>query len=289
MIYLSHRIGQARWIQLFFDQKNSGKVKNIPILQIVPNKAQPRIKFTQEDLESLKDSIRENGILQPLTVRKVSGAGYELIAGERRLRASKLLGLEEVPCILIECSDEQSAIFALIENLQRSDLNPFEEAEGIQKLIEKQGITQSIAAKKLGKKQSTVANKLRLLVLNHDERAKITNAGLTERHARALIKLKESKDREIALDKIIKNSLNVQQTEELIDKILHEDQVKLNMPSAHRTIIIKDVRIFINTIDKAIHTMRNAGIDAIAEQVESEQFLEYTVKIPKKSAIKKLA
>ena len=274
---------------MFFDQKCNNKIKYVPISQIVPNTSQPRTEFLQDELESLKSSIDENGILQPLTVRKISGSDFELIAGERRLRASKLLGLKEVPCILVDCSDEQSAIFALIENLQRSDLNPFEEAEGIQKLIEKQGLTQEIAAKKLGKKQSTVANKLRLLKLNADERAKIMQAGLTERHARALLKLKEPKDRAFALEKMIKNSLNVQQSEELIQKILTEDQMKLNMPSAHRTIIIKDVRIFINTLDKAVNTMRVSGIDAVSEHTESEEYLEYTVKIPKQSAIKKLA
>lgn len=274
---------------MFFDQKCNNKIKYVPISQIVPNTSQPRTEFLQDELESLKSSIDENGILQPLTVRKISGSDFELIAGERRLRASKLLGLKEVPCILVDCSDEQSAIFALIENLQRSDLNPFEEAEGIQKLIEKQGLTQETAAKKLGKKQSTVANKLRLLKLNADERAKIMQAGLTERHARALLKLKEPKDRAFALEKMIKNSLNVQQSEELIQKILTEDQMKLNMPSAHRTIIIKDVRIFINTLDKAVNTMRVSGIDAVSEHTESEEYLEYTVKIPKQSAIKKLA
>lgn len=274
---------------MFFDQKCNNKIKYVPISQIVPNISQPRTEFLQDELESLKNSIDENGILQPLTVRKISGSDFELIAGERRLRASKLLGLKEVPCILVDCSDEQSAIFALIENLQRSDLNPFEEAEGIQKLIEKQGLTQEMAAKKLGKKQSTVANKLRLLKLSADERAKIMQAGLTERHARALLKLKEPKDRALVLEKMIKNSLNVQQSEELIQKILTEDQMKLNMPSAHRTIIIKDVRIFINTLDKAINTMRVSGIDAVSEHTESEEYLEYTIKIPKQSAVKKLA
>ena len=247
---------------MFFDQKCNNKIKYVPISQIVPNISQPRTEFLQDELESLKNSIDENGILQPL---------------------------KEVPCILVDCSDEQSAIFALIENLQRSDLNPFEEAEGIQKLIEKQGLTQEMAAKKLGKKQSTVANKLRLLKLSADERAKIMQAGLTERHARALLKLKEPKDRALVLEKMIKNSLNVQQSEELIQKILTEDQMKLNMPSAHRTIIIKDVRIFINTLDKAINTMRVSGIDAVSEHTESEEYLEYTIKIPKQSAVKKLA
>lgn len=274
---------------MFFDQKSNSKIKNIPISQIVPNISQPRTEFIQEALESLMESIKENGILQPLTVRKTNYGNYELVAGERRLRASKMLGNREVPCILIECDDNQSAVFALLENLQRSDLNPFEEAEGIQKLIENQGLTQEMAAKRLGKKQSTVANKLRLLTLNQDERVKILKAGLTERHARALIKLKEVKDREYALDTIIKNHLNVQQTEELITQILIKDQLTLHIPSAHRTIIIKDVRIFINTIDKAIHTMRVSGIDAISEQTESDEYLQYTVKIPKKSAIKRLA
>lgn len=270
-----------------FSQKNSYRVKRIPVVQIKPNRSQPRVDFSVEELESLKDSIKENGILQPLTVRKITASEYELISGERRLRASIMAGLEEVPCILMECDEKQSAIFALLENLQREDLNPFEEAEGIQRLIIDLSITQEEAAVKLGKKQSTIANKLRLLKFKQEERVCMIESGLSERHARALLKLKDEEDRKIALGQIIAKGLNVQQTEEFVKQMLMKDQTKLNMESSHRKVIIKDVRIFMNTIDRAIHTMRVSGIDAISEQNETDEYLEYTVKIPKKSAIQK--
>lgn len=272
---------------MFFSQKVEHKVIQLPINKIKPNPAQPRLYFSEEELSSLSSSIRQNGILQPLTVRKTGQAEFELISGERRLRASKMAGLKSVPCIVMSCDDQQSAVFALLENLQRSDLNPFEEAEGIHKLITELGITQEETAIRLGKKQSTIANKLRLLRLSCEERDRITQAGLSERHARALLKMKEEEDRSKALDQIIAEGLNVQQTEQLVVDMLTKNQIRFNLEPLHRRVIIKDVRIFFNTIEKAIHTMQASGIDATAEQTETEEYLEYRVKIPKKEAIKK--
>ncbi|MBQ1978151.1 MAG: ParB/RepB/Spo0J family partition protein, partial [Ruminococcus sp.] len=163
----------------FIGSKEDNKVLEIPTIQIRPNKTQPRKSFDEDKLRLLSQSIVNNGILQPLTVRRLSQTEYELVAGERRLRAAALAGLTKVPCVLIKCTDKESAIFALLENIQRSDLNMFEEAKGISRLIRKFGLTQEEAARKLGKKQSTVANKLRLLKLSIEEQDWILQAGLS--------------------------------------------------------------------------------------------------------------
>lgn len=269
---------------MFFNQ-NTDKIRSVPVIQIESNRAQPRTHFSKEELVSLSESIKENGILQPLTVRRVLASKYELIAGERRLRASIMAGYKTVPCIVISCDDSQSAVFALLENLQRADLSPFEEAEGIQRLINQSGMTQEMAAKKLGKKQSTIANKLRLLKLSSEERKKIIEAKLTERHARALLRIDDVELRNIALSKIILKELNVQKTELLVDSMLK----KTNNNISHKTIIIKDLRIFMNTINKAIDTMNLSGIHAEREQRETDQYIEYMVRIPKTEALKKIS
>ena len=149
--------------------KSESKISDIPIIKIRPNKSQPRKQFNEDDLNSLSRSIAENGVLQPLTVRKITATEYEVVTGERRLRASALAGLKKVPCIIVKCSDKESAIYALLENLQRADLGIFEEARGISRLIRRYGLTQEQAAEKLGKTQSTIANKLRLLRLTPEE------------------------------------------------------------------------------------------------------------------------
>lgn len=264
-----------------FISKNENKISDIPIIKIRPNKAQPRKVFNEEDLNALSQSIAENGILQPLTVRKVSATEYELIAGERRLRASVMAGLRKVPCIVIKCSEKESAVFALLENLQRSDLGMFEEARGVSRLIRRYGLTQQEAAVKLGKTQSTIANKLRLLRLTYEEQEWIENAGLSERHARALLKLGDEGARREALSKIISENLNVQQSENLINLMLNSSP-KNNKKQGISKAVIKDVRIFVNTINKAIDTMRLAGIDAQSDKTDTDNFIEYTIRIPKK-------
>lgn len=253
------------------------KVVLIPIGEISPNRAQPRQVFDTAELESLSSSIRENGILQPLTVRQNYAGKYELIAGERRLKASKMAGLTSVPCIIMETDERQSAVFALLENMQRSDLNYFEEAQAIQSLIFEWNVTQEEAAKRLGKSQSTLANKLRLLRFEQPQREKIFNAGLTERHARALLKLDDPMEIDKAVYYIAAKKLNVKQTEKYIEQ-LQQTQSKHN----HNIIpVIKDVRLFINTINKAIDTMKLAGVQATAERVDGKDCIEYIVKIPK--------
>lgn len=261
--------------------KNENKISDIPIIKIRPNKAQPRKVFNESELSALAQSIFENGILQPLTVRKVSSAEYELIAGERRLRASVLAGLQKVPCIVIKCSDKESAVYALLENLQRCDLGMFEEARGVSRLIRRYGLTQQEAASKLGKTQSTIANKLRLLRLTYEEQEWIENAGLSERHARALLRLTDENTRREALSKVVSESLNVMQTENLVNLMLTVTPKQEKKQGVNK-VVVKDVRIFVNTINKAIDTMKLAGIDAQTDKIDTDNFIEYKIRIPKK-------
>ena len=267
---------------MLLNLKNDKKVVDIPIVLIRPCRSQARRFFDEEEMAALTKSIDENGILQPITVRKISPAEYELVAGERRLRAASKCGMKKIPCIIVCCDDRQAGVLSLIENLQRTDLNPFEEADGIRRLIEDYGLTQDEAAKRLGKKQSTVANKLRLLRLGEEEREWIIRAGLTERHARALLKIDNAVTRKIALSEIISRGLNVSQTEKYIENAQQAEEV----PKTQRKnrFIFKDVRVFVNTINKAIDTMKSSGIDAFSEKTETEEYIEYTVRIPKSAA-----
>ncbi|MCL2089373.1 MAG: ParB/RepB/Spo0J family partition protein [Oscillospiraceae bacterium] len=262
-----------------FKKKTINRVVTIPQESIDPNPNQPRKHFDQTELMGLAASIKENGILQPIIVRNdISSKGrYELISGERRLRASILAGLSEVPCIVMEKSERQSAVLALIENIQRQDLNYFEEAKAISSLISEWGITQEEAARKLGKAQSTLANKLRLLHLSESQRSKILEGGLTERHARALLKLSDTQLRDKTIYYIISKKLNVSQTEEHIEKILDESVEK---PNQNTVTIVKDVRLFFNTINKAICTMQKAGVDAKAQKITADTHIDYIVRIP---------
>ncbi len=255
----------------------AGSILMIPRDEIYPNPDQPRRRFSMDELEGLAQSIHENGMLQPVSVRARETGGYELIAGERRLRAAKMIGMSSIPCIVIRARSEQSAVFALIENLQREDLNFFEEARAIESLMDHYGLTQEEMALRLGKAQSTLSNKLRLLRLSPRMCAQIERAGLTERHARALLKLDQEKERQEILDQVIRDDLNVSQTEKLIASRL--------APKAHKNknvrFLFRDVRIFLNTIGHAIDTMRRSGIEADSEKTEDENFITYTVRIPK--------
>jgi ParB family chromosome partitioning protein len=258
-------------------EKVINKVINIPVGQISPNPYQPRREFGT-DIAELAESIKANGILQPLTVRAAGDGNYQLVAGERRLRAAKMAGFEEVPCILVNISDRNSAVMALVENIQRRDLGFFDEAEAIYRLIDIYGLTQEDAAIRLGKSQPTVANKLRLLRLSAEERAKITHYGLTERHARALLKLTGGDDRAEAIDNIRLKKLNVEQTERMIDGMLiaRKETDRVRKASG----IFKDVRLFVNTITHAVDVMRAAGINAEATQNKTDTYTEYIIKIP---------
>lgn len=257
------------------------KVLNIATIQIRPNRTQPRRNFDEDALKSLSRSIVENGILQPLVVRRINNTEFELIAGERRLRAAVMAGLNKVPCVIHKCNDKDSALLALIENLQRTDLNMFEEARGIARLIRKYGLTQEQAAIKLGKKQSTIANKLRLLRLGYEEQEWILTANLSERHARTLLRINDENLRREVLSRVIAEEKNIGETEELVTQVLMKKAEEPAARKPERKIAIKDVRIFVNTINKAVDTMRLSGIQATSRRSETDDYIEYTVKIPK--------
>lgn len=258
---------------MLFEKKNAGKVYALPIEEIRPSPFQARRSFDPQQLESLAQSIRENGLLQPVSVRKTPD-GYELVAGERRLRACKLAGMERVPALLWEGPDPKSAALGLLENLQRADLNPFEQAAGLRDVLALWGCTQAEAARRLGLAQPTLANKLRLLQLTADQQQFTLDNGLTERHARAVLRLPENRRSE-ALLYIAKHRLNARATDVYIDQMLN------GVPRAQRRLpMVKDVRIFMNTIDHAIRLMTDNGVPATAHREERDGYIEYTVRIP---------
>ena len=261
----------------FTKEKSINREIEIDIKQIVPNPHQPRKHFPDNEIAALADSIAQNGILQPLSVRRYKDK-FELIAGERRLRAAKLGGLSVVPCIVHDISDRNSAILALVENIQRQDLSFFEEAVAIEKLIMYYGMTQEDAAAKLGKAQSTIANKLRLLRLTPAERDLIMKFNLTERHARALLKLASSEERLLVLDKIIKHNLNVEKSEKLIEDFIGLQKERASYKK--RSKVFQNVKMFVNTINKAVETMQAAGISADSRKIQNEDYIEYRVRIP---------
>lgn len=252
------------------------KVVELSVDDISPNPHQPRRDFPESELSALSESIRLNGILQPLTVRRVGENGYELIAGERRLRAAKMAGMGTVPCIILEVTERNSALLALVENVQRQDLSYFDEAKAIAELMDFYGMTQEDAAVRLGKAQSTIANKLRLLKFSDEERRLISEAGLTERHARALLRLPQELRAE-AIEAIKKHGLNVEKTEKLIDKLISDKKERESLKK--RSIAFKDVRLFVNTINKAIETMQAAGIAADSKKTKGDGYIEYVVRI----------
>lgn len=257
--------------------KIGGQIILVPQEEIYPNPNQPRKRFDFDELESLAQSIRQNGIIQPIAVRVNAKGEYELISGERRLRASRLVGITQIPCIIMDASDEKSALFALIENMQRSDLGFFEEAQAIEKLITDYGMSRDEVCKKLGKAAPTISNKLRLLRLPEEIRLKITQENLTERHARALLRLTTISQIERALSIIAGKRLNVTETERLVTQILTNDSRRRQPPVK----LFKDVRIFVNTLNHAVDTMRRAGIEADSAKSETDEYIEYIVRIPK--------
>ena len=255
------------------------EVQRIATEKLLPNPYKPRKQFKSEDLLSLAESIKENGILQPLLARRINNSDYyEIIAGERRLRAAILANLATVPCLIVDCDYEESAVYSIIENIQRSDLSFFEEAQAISQMQNHFGMTQEQIAKRLGKSQSALSNKLRLLKLPADVRYFIEKEGLTERHARALLKLESEKQMWTALNLIKDKGWNVQQTEEYINSVTN----KAVKPHKNNIVkIFKDVRIFVNTVNKAINTMKEAGIPAESNKTETDDYIEFFVRIPK--------
>ena len=249
----------------------TGRVIFLPAKNISPNPAQPRQVFSQEALEELAESIRTHGILQPLSVRRV-GTNYQLIAGERRLRAAVLAGLTEIPCILMHMDDEESSVAALVENLQRQDLDFIEEARGICLLMELCGYSQEQAAKMLGKSQSGIANKLRLLRHSPQVLDAIRGAELTERHARALLKLGTDSEKLQAITVIARQSMSVARAEQYIESLLapqKESQKRVSLGA------------FFHSLTNSLSRIQQSGIPAISERRETSDSIVFTITIPK--------
>lgn len=256
------------------------KIYDIPIDDILPNPYQPRKHFDIHALRELSQSIEQYGVLQPINVNKTKDGKYELVAGERRLRASKMAGLKVIPATIVDMSENDLAIVSLIENLQREDLNFFEEAQGYFQLISEHNLTQEELALKIGKNQSTIANKIRILKLPDSVKKLITEYNLTERHARALLKLPDEQLQIDVVKKIKKNNLNVKKTEELIEKTANNitDPKKKNKAKVK---MFKDMRIYINTLNHAVKMLKKSGVKVEAKQEDKEDYIEYIVKIPK--------
>ncbi|MDP9725269.1 ParB family chromosome partitioning protein [Priestia aryabhattai] len=255
------------------------EVKQIRVSIIIPNRYQPRTVFNEAKIEELALTIHTHGIIQPIVVRPTEGEEYELIAGERRWRAVQSLGWDTVPAIVKHFNDTETASVALIENLQREELTAVEEALAYAKLIELHNLTQEALAQRLGKGQSTIANKLRLLKLPVEIQEAIKQKLITERHARALIPLKNQEKQLQVLAEIIEKQLNVKQTEDRVVKLL-EKQVK--KPKAKRKAFSKDTRIAMNTIRQSLTMVSDSGISLNTEEEEFDEYFQFTIKIPKK-------
>ena len=259
--------------------KVQGKVLLLPIEQVKPSPYQARTSFDEQEIARLALSILQNGLLQPVSVRQVRRGEYQLVAGERRLRACKKAGLNEIPVILCDYEEEQTAALGLLENMQRQGLDPFDQARGIKEVISLWGCTQEEAAKRLGIAQPTLNNKLRLLALSEEQQEICVTSGLTERHARAVLRLENEQQRSDALQEFVNQGMNARQADAHVEKLLQQK----NAPAApvRRSIpMVRDVRIFVNTINKAVRLMVDAGVPASAKRTEGEGFVEYVVHIP---------
>lgn len=261
------------------DEFLSSRVRYIPINTVRPNPQQPRRSFDETALRELADSIRAYGILQPLTVRD-RGGFYELVAGERRLRAARIAGLREVPCLVAEVGEEDAALLALIENLQRRDLDYMEEAAAIARLIGRYGLSQQQAADKLGKSQPAIANKLRLLRLAPPVIDCLRQYSLTERHARTLLRLTDPEQQLAAARHMGQRGLNVAQAEQYVDALTAENRTA--PPQRRPTYIIKDVRLFLNSVERGVRLMQSAGVGAEVGRRDTEEEILLTIHIPKR-------
>lgn len=282
--------------------KRKEKIVMLPVSEIAPNPSQPRKNFDDEEITFLAESIRQFGIIQPIAVKEresgpclklnnetVYHASYEIIAGERRWRAARRLGLKKIPCIIYETDKLGSAMLALIENIQRKELTIFEEAAAINNLLLMTNITQLELAKRLSVSQSSISNKLRLLKLTAEEREMIINASLTERHARALVRVDSYTSRIILLNRMIERNLSASEAEKLVDDFLKDGFADKKPQKIRKVGIIKDIRFFFNTIDRAIALLDDAGIKAKSEVVEHDDFLEVVIKVAKNKVSDKVS
>ena len=257
---------------------DSGKVLFLPVEDISPNPDQPRRVFSQPELEELAASIRALGVLQPLTVRRREGQ-WELVAGERRLRAAKLAGLSQVPCLSVQVDSQSSSLLALVENVQRRDLDFWEEALALRQILDTYHLSQEELARRVGRSQSAVANKLRLLKLPDEALALLRAHGATERHARALLRL-DSPERQLeAAEQVAARGLTVAQTEALVEQLLGDSPRRRKKP----TFILKDVRLFLNTLSRSLELVRSAGVDARCRRQDTDDEILLTIRIPRRT------
>lgn len=260
----------------FLSKRGEGlRIVALPLDQIRPNPDQPRRNFDPQALEELADSIRALGILQPLTVRQTD-CGWELVAGERRLRAAAMAGLECVPCLPVRADSQNSSLLALVENLQRQDLDFLEEALALDKLLRTYCLSQDEVARRIGKSQSAVANKLRLLRLPTNILQSLRDNGLTERHARALLRLEHDHRLEHAAAQVTAGHFTVARTEQYVNNLLSAAK-----PRPRRAFIIKDVRLFLNSVTRGLSMMQSAGVDACCQRQETDDAICLTIRIPK--------
>jgi ParB family chromosome partitioning protein len=260
---------------------NKDEIRKISISDIVPNRFQPRTVFNESKIAELAQTIHTHGIIQPIVVREYENGKYEIIAGERRFRAIKTLGWDTAPVLVRDFNDTETASVALIENLQREELTPIEEALAYGKLLELHQLTQEALAQRLGIGQSTVANKLRLLKLPQEVQDAILQKQITERHARSLIPLKNPEIQVKLLLEVIEKNLNVKQTEEQVEKLLNGDNQK---PKPKRKAFSKDIRIAVNTIRQSLNMVTDNGINLDSKEEEFEEYYQFVIKIPKKKS-----
>lgn len=272
-----------------FRKSSVERIMQIESSKVEKNPYQPRKDFAEQDIINLASSIQEYGVIQPITVRKVK-QGYQLIAGERRLRACILLGFKEIPAIVQEMDDAMMAAVSLVENLQRKELNYFEEAEAYRMIMDKFSITQEELAKKVGKSQSSIANKVRLLRLADEVKNLMIPEYITERHARAVLKLNSIETQKYLVKKIYEQELTVKETEELVEILRRH-----NIPKSKKTeeggqqvsMLIKDSRIFLNTIKETVLRAKQIGIEIIMTEVDDEEAYEIYIKVPKEKNLMK--
>ncbi len=259
----------------FLNKEKNTEIIEVEIDKIEPNPFQPRKEFEEQDIKELAKSIKNFGIIQPVTLRKKENK-YEVIVGERRLRAVKYIKMEKIPAIIKDFNDQEMAEIALVENLQRKDLNFLEESQAYTKLIEKFNITQKELAQKIGKSQSTIANKLRLLKLSGNVREKLKSPEISERHARALLKINDEKIQIKVVQQIKDKQLTVKETESLIKKILNKNRKKQKI-----TTVYKDLRIFKNSLNQTVEEMKKAGLEVKVEKNEDKKYFTYKIFLPK--------
>ncbi len=256
----------------------SGRIENIQISRIVTNPYQPRRGFNEEKIQELSQSIRTYGLLQPIIVRK-SKKTYQLVAGERRLMACRGLGWETIPAVVKDIGDSAMAAIALIENLQREDLNVIEEAEGYARLLQEFGYTQEALAQRLGKSQSTIANKIRLLKLPVQIKTGIAGGAITERHARSLLKLPTAGLQQKAYEEAVDKNLTVKQVETLVDRLTGTEPQRA-LPTGSK-LIIKDLRIFLNTLHQAVEIIERSGLSPQVLEQDCPEYYEVIIRLPK--------